>query len=194
MANVNFCTRHNFAALWLVAFLLSALSIPPFAVAPTPGEETVYCPLTKTFQPVKAKDVKADRNPLDEICAKAGLKQLFAESVFRAAFPVNSRKSIDEFDDLVFDFLRSGKSAFDRLPKSPDAPDGTTVRPSMSILATAETGGKRPPATLPDARFVSPAKINEVVSNPALRSPQNPVRTLDSVSRNINPRSPPFSA
>ena len=148
--------------------------------------ETVFCPLTKRFQPVHPPK----NNLLDDLCASAFEKETFSKAVIEQLTVELNNFNENSLEDLVFDYWQNGKAAFENLPFQPSHPEKTFAKNSFSNAGFAnkfehqiirKTVNKfsfqlhqRPPPIQNNSKFEF-RKVSE----------------LKKISRNINPRSPP---
>lgn len=179
--------------MWLFALFLNAFSTALFADSSPRSAETVYCPLTKKLQPVKARKKDLRKNPLEEVCADEKDKK----SLLGELFGKNSRRTnfLDEkqFENLVFDYFQKGRAAFANLPQPPDFPRRVSIKTSSAVAGFSKTNEtsfvwKLQPNNFNFASHQRPP--NSVPVN--LFESQN-FRALEEISRQISPRAPPFS-
>jgi hypothetical protein len=191
---VKFRAAKNLTAVWLFALFLNAFSTALFAdSSPRNSAETVYCPLTKKLQPIKAQKKELRKNPLEEVCAdekdkKSLTNELFGKNLLRTNF-------LDEkqFETIVFDFFQKGKLAFANLPQFPDFPSKTSVKTVFAAVGLGKTN---------ETSFVwksQPENFNFAANpRPPNAAPVNLFESqnfhaLEEISRQISPRAPPFS-
>lgn len=155
--------------------------------------EMVYCPLTKKLQPIRAFNVNSKQNLLDEYCVSEKEKAGFSSEIIKKIRFSFSIFNETNFENLVFDYFRIGKSAFDVIPNLPNFPEKKLVKKSFSTSGLSNSfntqiTGKaqeqfsfqlkpRPPTIILQTHF-------EFLFSQELKK----------ISKNINPRSPPFSA
>jgi hypothetical protein len=190
---VKFCKPKIFTAIWFFALFLNALSAALLAAPPSNPAETVYCPLTRKLQPVKATKKEVRQNPLAEICADERDKKSFADELFRQNRLKTNFADEKHFEDLVFDFFQKGKSAFAGLPQFPDSPQKDSVKVSYVALSFGKISEtkvvwKSPTENLSFAQ--NPRPPNPVSAN-FFESQNSP--SLEIISRRIAPRAPPVS-
>ena len=151
----------------------------------------VYCPLTKKLQPVNPPpESVAPTYTLNEICAADSEKRRLEAAVFENFKLKFTNLSLNNFEDLAFDFWQKGKSVFENLPNIPNAPEKFAVKNSFSPIGFGgnldfkivwKTSEKfafqiqpRPPSTI---------NLSEFNAGFSLK--------LASISRRIAPRAPP---
>jgi len=190
---VKFHTTKIFTAIWFFALFLNVFSTALFAGSPNNSAGTVYCPLTKKLQPVKAQKKEFSRNPLEEVCAADKNKKSFANEIFGRNLLRANLLDKKQFENLVFDFFQKGKSAFANLPQFPDSPRKYSVKGFSTVIGFGKND---------ETRFVwkshpenfnfaqTPRPPNAVLAH--LFESQN-FRKLELISRQISPRAPPFS-
>lgn len=190
---MKFRAAKNLTAVWLFALFLNAFSTALFADSPPRPAETVYCPLTKKLQPVKAQKKELRKNPLEEVCADEKDKNSFAGELFGKNLLRTNFLDEKQFETIVFDFFQKGRAAFANLPRLPDSPRRNSVKTFFAVIGFGKTD---------DARFVwalQPEKFH-FAANP--RPPNAAAANLfesrnfhksEKISRNISPRAPPFS-
>ena len=190
---MKFRGTKNLTAVWLFALFLNAFSTALFADSPPRSPDTVYCPLTKKLQPVKAQKKELRQNPLEEVCAdekdkKSLARELFGKNLLRI-------NALDEkqFENLVFDFFQKGQAAFTKLPQFPDSPRRNLLTTFSAVVGFSKTT---------ETSFVwkSQAENFNFASNPRppdavtvnLFESRN-FHALEKISQQISPRAPPFS-
>lgn len=149
--------------------------------------DLVYCPLQKTWVKQHIERPKFKQNPLEQICMNEAEKlELSKQILLKNAFAVDEKG--------VFETLRNGEKVLDNYRDFPQMPPQNlfTNKQSFSLLNNKN-----------DFR-TEVANITEVVSFQQFSRPptiQHSAkfdfqisRTLSKTSRNINPRSPPFSS
>lgn len=178
---------------------LFALATSLFCLAFSPvdidaSNETVYCPLTKKLQPVKAPKKEPSQNPLEEVCAadknkKSFVNEIFGKNLLRANFLDKK-----QFENLVFDFFQKGKSAFANLPQFPDSPRKDSVKPSSTVIGFGKNDETRFvwKTQIENFNFAQNPRPPNAISTHLFES-QN-FRKLELISRRISPRAPPFSS
>jgi hypothetical protein len=190
---VKFFRTKNLIAVWLFALILNAFSVAVFSETPKAAVETVYCPLTKKLQPVKAPKKQSRQNPLTEICAADADKASFTDELFSQNLLKTSRLDEKQFENLVFDFFQKGKAAFANLPSTPDSPRKNSIKTAAAVLNSAnerETQIVWKNGTEEFSLIQNPRPPNS--STPIGFEPQN-FSELEKLSRSIAPRAPPVS-
>lgn len=190
---MKFRAAKNLTAVWLFALFLNAFSTALFADSPHRSAETVYCPLTKKLQPVKAQKKELRKNPLKEVCADEKDKnslagELFGKNLLRANF-------LDEkqFENLIFNFFQRGKATFAKLPQFPDSPRRNSVKTFFAAVVFGKINETSFVWKLQPENFnfaANPRPPNTASVN--LFESQN-FHALEKISRQIPPRAPPFS-
>jgi len=189
---VKFCTTKIFTVIWFFALFLNVFSITLFAVSPNTSAEMVYCPLTKKLQPVKAPKKEFSQNPLEEVCAPEKNKKSFVDEVFGKNLLRVNLLDKKQFENLVFDFFQKGESAFANLPQFPDLPHKYSVKAFSTVIGFGKND---------ETRFVWKEQTENFNFAQHPRPPDfapkgdfsvQIARELKNISRNINPRSPPF--
>lgn len=180
--------------LWLFALFLNAFSFGSFAAVSESSAELVYCPLTKRLQPVKAPQRQIHKNPLDEICADNRTKNSFLNEIFSSKnLPSANHLNDREFENLVFDFSRTGKAAFKNLPLPADFPHQNLVKNFSAVAGFSKTDELKFVWKLSASDFSfaenprPPTKVSTNFFNPQT------FRELEKISRRRVPRAPPFS-
>lgn len=174
----------------VVAFFWSA--VPFGLLTRTEGTaDSVYCPLTKTWQSAKPKPRIPIRKSISEICASGALKSAFTDALVRNSIGQISDLDENGFEDLALDFFNSPNSAFERRRHQSDKPYGSFLDDGLPIVAHAGTptrGLGADQAASPRFSFeltFAAAQVLDVV--PSRRT----FAILDGVSHNIKSRSPP---
>lgn len=190
---MNFWSIKNLAAVWLCALFLNAFSTALFAKLPTNAAETVYCPLTKKLQPVKAAKKEVRQNPLEEICAADAEKKSFAAALFKQNLLKTSFLDENEFEYLVFDFFQKGKTAFADLPPFPDSPHQNTFKTSPVVAGFSQNDQTRfaLKSTAEDFSFAQNARPPNLLAANLFES--ETFSKLETISRRSAPRAPPIS-
>jgi hypothetical protein len=190
---VTFRKPKIFIVIWFFALFLNGFSIALFAETPRRTAETVYCPLTKKLQPVKAQKKETWRNPLENICADESEKKSFSDEFFRQNLLKTNSLDEKHFENLAFDFFQKGNAVFANLPQFPDLPHKNSVK----IFFVAAVFGKANETQLignlqsADFSFAQNPRPPNVVS--ANRFKSQIFSELEKISRQISPRAPPFS-
>jgi len=185
--------KMNFA---IVLMLLSAIFSGVFSLvfySPNKAEnpEMVYCPLTKKLQPVHAEQIIQTENPLNEYCLSDRQKSDFSAAVLEKisfGFSVAKEKS---FEDLVFDYFRDGKSGIDTRPNLPNLPEKTFAKNSFSAVGFGNNFSLQI-VWKSDEKFSFQLKARPPTKTFSNRFEFDSLNSLEDISRNINPRSPPF--
>jgi hypothetical protein len=190
---VKFRAKKNLLAIWLFALFLSAFSIALFAETPRNSVETVYCPLTKKLQPVKAQKKEDWQNPLENICADEKEKKSFADELFRQNLLKTASLDEKQFENLVFDFFQKGKAAFAGLPQFPDSPQKNSVKTFSAVIGFGKTDETQFvwKSNTDDFSFASNPRPPNCVSANLFKAQTS--RKLEKISHRIAPRAPPFS-
>jgi len=177
--------------VWLVALFLNAFSLGLCAAVPKASTETVYCPLTKKLQPVKA--ARPSKNPLKNICTAENEKTSFFNGLLGANLAKTNFLDEKQFETLVFDFFQKGKAAFSNLPPLPEAPRKNSVKAFSAIAGFGKNHETEFVWKLHAEDFSFAFKSRPPNRFSAdLFSPSN-FRPLEKISRRIAPRAPPFS-
>lgn len=189
---MKFRAAKNLTAVWLFALFLNAFSTALFADSSRRSAETVYCPLTKKLQLVKARKKELRKNPLEEVCADEKDKNSFANELFGKNLLRANLLDAKQFENLVFDFFQKGNFAFANLPRFPNAPRKNSVKTFSAVIGFGKTD---------DTRFVwksQPENFNFAANpRPPTFVPANLFESrnfhaLEIISRKISPRAPPF--
>lgn len=157
-----------------------------FSVKDSPNENLVYCPLQKTWVKKDSEISTIRKNLLDEICLTKNKKQILTlEILIKNAFAIDEKG--------VFETLHKGFQVLENYRNFPNLPQQTfaEITHSFSVLASKDDTNiaffikkeafsfalnSRPPTIVNSTKFDFQF-----------------VQSLDQISRNINPRSPPFS-
>lgn len=153
----------------------------------------VYCPLTKQLQPVHAADLNRTKNEFDEICLTNKQKNDFSAAILKKinfGFSVSKEKP---FEEIVFDFLKNGKSALDSLPNIPNLPEKRLTKNSLSTPLSNNSNEAQLVWKLQNEDFLLPQNPRPptIVSTANFES-KNLFKS-EKISRRIAPRAPPFS-
>jgi hypothetical protein len=190
---VKFCRTKFLTTIWFFALLLNVFPVANFAANSGNQAETVYCPLTKKLQPVKAAKKEVWQNPLGNICAVEAEKKSFADELFGNNLLKANSLNQDKFENLVFDFFQKGKAAFAGLPQFPDLPHKNSVKTSFVVIVSSKTNEAQLVWKIQTADFSfsqNPRPPNEISAN---LFESQVFFELKKVSRQIAPRAPPFS-
>lgn len=192
---MNFQTEKITKNFAVALILLSAIFSGTIFSASTQSRETaemVYCPLTKQLQPVHAIRKSSLKNPLNEICGSETEKNQFSNEVVKKISLGFSIASEKQFEDLVFDYFRAGKSAFNTTQHLPAPPENKLIKNSFSLTGFGNNFSSQI-VWKSEERFAfqlkprPPTAVSQAHFEIAL------TKDLSAISRNINPRSPPFS-
>lgn len=178
--------------LLVLAGLTASVFSLTFSVKKTEEADMVYCPLSKKLQPVNPPKEVVRQKSLQDICASEQNKNLFARELFKNSFLDLSSQDKNQFENLAFDFFQKGDSVFKNLPHSSDWPSNENLIKNFY-------------ASISSASFYNPQSIrtSKVEDFGFSLHPRPPnfsqtarfdfeiVRRLETISRNINPRSPP---
>lgn len=192
---MNFQTNKRKKDFAVVLLMLSAIFSGAFSLvfySPNKAEkpETVYCPLTKQIQPVHAAQTIQTENPLDEYCLSGKQRHDFSAAILEKislGFSISKEKS---FEDLVFNYFRDGKSAIDTSPNSPKQPEKTFFKNSFSPVGFG-TNFDTQVVWKSEENFSFQIKPRPPTKTFLSRFEFSSSSSLESISRNINPRSPP---
>lgn len=172
-----------FSLIWLMSLCIGFSFINKSQLI---YDDLVYCPLQKTWVKRNEETQAARKNPFDQICMSDSKKQELAIQIsLKNAFAITEKG--------IFETLQKGVKVLDSYRETQNLPNQTLVqiRHSFSVLNSAN-----------DLRQVFTAKSEAFSFALNSRPPTiqkvaefyfQPTKTLDQISRNINPRSPPFS-
>lgn len=149
-------------------------------------DDLVYCPLQKTWVKRHEETQAARRNPLDEICMSDERKQeLTIQISLKNAFAINEQG--------IFATLREGVKVLDNYRETQNLPNQTLVqiRHSFSVLNSAND--LRQTFTAKSEAFSFALNSRPPTFQKVTEFDFQTTKNLDRISRNINPRSPPFS-
>ncbi|HQU81599.1 MAG TPA: hypothetical protein PKY59_00645 [Pyrinomonadaceae bacterium] len=190
---MKFQTKRQKKNLAVVLILLSAIFSGAVSLAfYSPNQfqtaEMVYCPLTKRLQPVHAADLK--QNEFDGICLTDKQKSDFSSAILTKisfGFSFSNKQSVEE---IVFDYLNNGKSALDALPNLPNLPEKTLAKKSFSLIGFGNNF-EHQVILKSEENFSFKLKARPPTKTVSVRFEYDSLKDLATISRNINPRSPP---
>ncbi len=161
-----------FALIYLHIFLPKSFELPTL----------VYCPLQKTWVKENTPNTPQEFQSVDKICAGEKLKNTVS-----FAFSLNTFQPLDE--KSFFDYLEKGNRLFteqNRLPDLPNRKLTNDLNTQSAVNNFTQNLENTSPAHFSFAQRQRPPSISISV-NFELQI----VRSLEKISRNINPRSPP---
>lgn len=187
---------HIFKFFAVALFLLSAISSGAFSFVFAPAKfaaaEMVYCPLTRKLQPVNPPKIAAPLYSLNEICASEFEKSNFALAIIKIAKLKFSNISQKDFENLAFDFWRTGKSALDALPNSPHLPEELMTKNFFSPLNAGSDYENNFCWTTTEI-FTFQLNPRPPTNRNSLAYEFDSARKIIQISRRIAPRAPPAS-
>ncbi len=150
-----------------------------------PDENLVYCPLQKTWVQQNVPQPKIE-DSLENICASDKLKSQFSLQVSQKTLGFQPKT-----EKLFFNYLQKGDLAFVEINQHPNLPDSNLAQNHK--LETATNNFRQEIGQQDLAEFT----LQQIARPPTFVNSTKFdfqfVQTLDQISRNINPRSPPFS-
>lgn len=157
------------------------------------SEDLVYCPLQKTWvkRDLPGEPVKVEF-PLGEICSSQKNKESFLSDLGKIAS--SNQIIFDKQDEanLFFNYLEKGKKAFAYFESTQNHPKHQLVRNALNEKG-ANTNYKIEFEPNRSEEFV----LSQLSRPPTVRKTSKfdfqIVYSLEKISHNINPRSPPFS-
>lgn len=174
----------------LSAIFSGAVSLAFYVPEPAQNAEMVYCPLTKRLQPVHAFDVNQGKNELGEICLSAKQRDDFSSSILTKlslGFSFSKQQSVEE---IVFDYFKNGKSALDTVPDFPNHPERTFAENLYSLIGFGQNLDMQS-VWKTEESFSLKLKARPPTKVLSTRFDFQISKNLETISRNINPRSPP---
>ena len=167
--------------------LLLSICVGFFLFSPSPKDENlVYCPLQKAWVKKEVEVKPHLKNPLDEICMSDSLKQkLTVEITLKQAFSVDEKG--------VFETLQKGSQVLEAYQNVPNLPQQNLaeIKQSNSFL-TSSNEIKIAFITKKQA-FSFALNSRPPTVKESVKFDFQTAQSLETISRNINPRSPPFS-
>lgn len=169
--------------VWLILFCFCVNFFEFHGIQISASSNLVYCPLQKNWVARNVSKPEKKYQPFGEICAAD--KRKF---VLQTEFALKISRPLTE--KIVFDYLAKGDIFFAEFNKLPDAPRNEFI--TQTELKTAIKSGSY--------EFIKPETANLTLP----QTPRPPTfrtkssfeievhRTLEQISRNINPRSPPI--
>ena len=149
------------------------------------NENLVYCPLQKALvrKEIPQPEIK---NELEDICASDKLKAQFGTQLTQKTlgFPPKTEK-------LFFNYLQKGDLAFAEINHHPNLPDSNLAQNHKPETVSNNSGQEIGQQDLTKFTLQQIARPPTFVKEINFFASQS-VQTLDKISRNINPRSPPF--
>lgn len=180
---------HFFALIALSAILSGAFSLA-FFDSSVRSAAMVYCPLTKTLQPVNPPPSVARAFSLNEICAADSEKLRLTAAIAENLKLKFINYSADNFEDLAFDFWQKGKSAFDSSPNLPNSPQEFAVKNSFASIGYGDNFSFKIVWTATEKfAFQTQPRPPTALDFPDFN--RKDALNLKSISRRIAPRAPP---
>lgn len=180
-------------AMWIVVICVLTGSVPALGVPDPISPDLVYCPLQKAWV-----NRRGDAEPpetkyaLDEICSPADQKRSFVAEASKHFLARQAGKDTEGAEKLYFNYLDKGRRAFTEINPLNNVPE---QRLESSSVKQKSAGANH------SADFSQ--DLTEVFSLELFARPPTGYRSskfdsqisikLETISRNINPRSPPFS-
>lgn len=175
---------HLFSLLWLMSLFVGFSFLNTSKLIE--NADLVYCPLQKTWVKRDEAAQLVRQNPLDQICMSDQKRQeLILQITLKNAFAIDEKG--------IFDTLQKGISVLENYRETPNLPNQNLaqIRHSFNFLNTQNDW---------KLNFIAKSEAFSFALNSrpptALKSTKFDfqfVQTLEQISRNINPRSPPFS-
>lgn len=150
-----------------------------------PDENLVYCPLQKTWVQQNVPQPKIE-DSLENICASDKLKSQFSLQLSQKTLGFQPKT-----EKLFFNYLQKGDLAFAEINHHPNLPDSNLAQNHKT-----ETVANNLRQRIERSELIK--FILQAAPRPPTFSKKNnefeshPVQILEKISRNINPRSPPF--
>ncbi len=161
-----------FALIYLHIFLPKSFELPTL----------VYCPLQKTWVKENTPNTPKEFQSLDKICA--GEKR---KNTVSFAFSLNTFQPLDE--KSFFDYLEKGNRLFTEQNRLPDLPNRKLAN-HLNTQSAVNNFNQNLENTSP-AHFSFAQRQRPPSNSISVNFESQIVRTLEKISRNINPRSPP---
>lgn len=184
----------QFSILWLLLFCLFFGSFPISAKQNNPSNDLVYCPLQKKWvkKNQNLSEPKKVEKPLDEICSSSKNKESFIFGLFSVISTKQFSSTKENEESLFFKFLKKGERAFS------ESPDPNNLPKNQIASAVTKVKGGNVYFNFDFAQELTETfKLNQFARPPntfqATKFGFHLIRELKNISRNINPRSPPFS-
>lgn len=182
-------TKNLLALLTLFALAASVFCFAFSPVETDASSETVYCPLTKKLQPVNPPEKIVREISLKDFCAPDQEKNEF----LRAVFESRNLSSLNEvqFENLVFDYFQTGKTAFKNIPDLPNLPQQNLAKSFSSTIGAGNFDKQFSSLKIKTEQFDFSQNPRPPTFQAATNFDFQIVRRLEKISQNINPRSPP---
>ncbi|MBX7174633.1 MAG: hypothetical protein K1X72_26900 [Pyrinomonadaceae bacterium] len=151
-----------------------------------PDENLVYCPLQKTWVQQNVPQPKIE-DSLENICASDKLKSQFSLQLSQKTLGFQPKT-----EKLFFNYLQKGDLAFAEINHHPNLPDSNLAQNHKTETVAnnfRQEIGQQDLAGFTLQQIARPPTFVKEINFFASQSAQ----PLDQISRNINPRSPPFS-
>jgi hypothetical protein len=176
-------SKINFLCVLILLSLFASAFI--FSKKDSSNENLVFCPLQKTWVKKDTEDSTIRKNLLDSICLTKAKKQtLTLEILIKKAF------AIDE--NGVFETLQKGFQVLDDYRNFPNLPQQTLVKLTNSFSLLAPKDDTNIAFFIKKEAFSFALNSRPPTSSNSTKFDFQIAQTLDQISRNINPRSPPF--
>lgn len=176
---------------WLILLSVSFASLPTFAQKSAKSSDLVFCPIQKLWvqKYVAPAEVK---QPLDEICASDSQKGQFFFEMSKKMPLLRFVHDSDRTEKLFFNYLEKGKRAFAEFAPTQNFPEQQLAKLSA---AQKSTGGsyktnldKIQTEVFVLAQRPRPPTVQNIASFKTTA-----FRSLETISRRIQPRAPPVS-
>lgn len=182
------------AMAWLIFLCLTICSVPVFAQQKSLSTELVFCPLQKVW--VKGNqsgsELRSIDDSLDEICAPSESKQHFVFELAKSLFSKRIEAAQITREQLFFRYLEKGRQAFAEINPSGNLPDR-----QLTKAAAKETISTTNYQVDFNQKSAAVFALETLARPPTFHHDTNFdfqfAHELKKISRNINPRSPPFS-
>jgi hypothetical protein len=190
----NYTAILHSAVFWTTLFCLISGSIPVSARHISQPADAVYCPLQKTW--VRKNDPAAEavrpEKTLDYICSSFDHKESFVFELSNGIFDRQISLTGEKIEKLFFKYLEEGKQAFAEIAPSNNLP-GRQMAKNSAGEKSGSTNFKVDFARYPSETFGFEQLARPPTTRQTIKFNFQFVNELDKISRNINPRSPPFS-
>lgn len=173
-----------FSLVWLMSLFIGFSFLNTSQIVK--NADLVYCPLQKTWVKRDEAAQPIRQNPLDQICMSDQKRQeLTLQITLKNAFAIDEKG--------IFDTLQKGEKVLSKYQENPNLPNQNLVqiRQTLNFLNNQNNW---------KVNFIAKSEAFSFALNSRpptfLRSTKFDfqfAQTLDKISRNINPRSPPFS-
>lgn len=183
----------TFLAL-LILFCIFSGSLPIFGNGRLHATDEVYCPLQKKWvkqNPVTLPEPIDTEKPLANICTSNNLKENFLADLLKS-FHFRRISADQKEEEVFFNYLDKGKQAFAEIALPFNSPEHQLAKSSRTEKSSSgnyqKDFGKISVETFLTKQHPRPPTTQKnTVFNYQI------ARKLKNLSRNINPRSPPFS-